>query len=233
MKASEFRKLIREEIRKVVLEYYGDDRREANKKKVMSFKLPKLQKVVKYITTPNVVEGLPQGESISGLTEKDFEPIIQYAAVLQKTLIDNRTGAEARRFVNKFNAGDLALTLSNLKRIKPKDANVAKWLKELEKDLDSISYWLDAYNSIIPGQASTYPNVKQVERDPWSGEVTRTYYAPKRDDDWTGYDMTSRAASSERYPALYRELITSLGEVFIDVENLIKTQDVKSFKALK
>ena len=229
MKASEFRKLIREEISKV-LEYYGDDRREANEKKVRSFKLSNLQKVVKYITTPNVVEGLPKGKTISGLTEKDFEPIIQYAAVLQKTLIDNRTGEEARRFVNKFNPSDLALPLSNLKRIKPIDANVAKWLKELETDLDSVSSWLDSYNSIVPGQASTYPNKKQVERDRWTGDVIRTYYAPDRDDDWTGYDMTSRAASSDRYPAVYRELVTSLGEVFIDVENLIKTQDVKTFK---
>lgn len=232
MKKIQLKNLIREEIRKV-LEYYGDDRQARNRDKVKSFNLSKLQKVVKYITTPNVVEGLPNGESISGLTEKDFAPIIQYAAVLQKTLIDNRTGEEARRFVKKFEASDLALTLSNLKRIKPKDANVAKWLKELESDLDSISYWLDSYNSIVPGQASTYPNKKQVERDRWTGDVIRTYYAPDRDDDWTGYDMTSRAASSDRYPAAYRELVTSLGEVFIDVENLIKTQDIKTFKPLK
>jgi len=232
MKKIQLKNLIREEIRKV-LEYYGDDRRARNRDKVKSFNLSKLQKVVKYITTPNVVEGLPKGKTISGLTEKDFEPIIQYAAALQKTLINNRTGEEARRFVSKFDASDLALTLSNLKRIKPKDEDVDYWLKELERDLDDISYWLDSYNSIVPGQASTYQNKKQVDRDPWTGDVTRTYYAPDRDDDWTGYDMTSRASSSDRYPAIYRELVTSLGEVFNTVENLIKTQDIKTFKPLK
>ena len=232
MKAQEFRKLIREEVRKV-LEYYGDDRQAKNNKIVKSFKLSNLQKVIKYITTPNVIEGLPKGKTISGLTEKDFAPVIQYATALQKTLIDNRTSEEARRFVKNIDASDLTITFSNMKRIKPIDDDTSYWLKELETDLKDISYWLDRYNSLVPGQASTYQNKKQVDRDRWTGDVIRTYYAPDRDDDWTGYDMTSRASSSEQYPALYREMITSLGEVFITVDNLIKAEDIKTFKPLK
>ncbi len=194
---------------------------EKSKQRLETFDLSKFQKTIKFVTTPNVVEGLPQGETISGLDTADFKRLVQFTAAFQKAFTKGSSGYAAKDIIGRFDPGDVALTLQNVKRVKPKDPNTNKGLTMFEDSLDTMSSALSAYKSIKPRPQKPTRMVPSYDR--WSGEYTGQ--EPEAPDPWGDWS----SMQSYEYSQAYIEIAEAVSQMMVGMETLEKARDFKNF----
>lgn len=194
---------------------------EKTTQRLKSFNLSKLQKMIKFITTPNAVEGLPQGETISGLETAGFKRLIQFIAVIQKAFVDGESGYGVKDLLKKFSPGEIALTLKNLKSIKPKDPNVIKSLTAIKDSLEPVDKWLNVLKSIKPRPKAQPKMVPTYDR--WTGAYTGDKPEPFDPGDWS-------SMTSYEYHEPYEQMGVAASQMMAGIEALENTQDFKNFK---